>query len=99
MQLPPQSTSVSLPFLTPSVQTPFEQSAPTVQTLLSAHLLQVPPPQSTSVSAPFFMPSRQVPGTHLFAWQLAFVQSLFSRHSTQLALPSQTLPALGPTHG
>src|SRR6266852_2810250 len=64
---PPQSTSVSAPFFTPSrhvggwqmpvVQTPLVQSAATRHIFRSAHGAQMPPPQSMSVSAPFFMPS------------------------------------------
>jgi hypothetical protein len=60
---PPQSTSVSLPFLTPSEQvgtrqtppeqTLLEQSEEMRQTLPLAQAAQVPPPQSTSVSLPF----------------------------------------------
>ncbi len=46
---PPQSTSVSLPFMMPS-----EQVAATIQGAQSG------PPQSTSVSLPFMMPSEQV---------------------------------------
>jgi hypothetical protein len=60
---PPQSTSVSALFFTPSLQlaawqTPPVQTAET-QSELALHALplphtpQVPPPQSTSVSAPF----------------------------------------------
>ena len=69
---PPQSTSVSVPFLTPSVQvgaahlpleqTPLVQSLGTLHFLVSAHLGQVAPPQSTSVSAPFCLLSVQVGG-------------------------------------
>jgi len=67
---PPQSVSVSKPFLTPSVQigdlhrpakhTRELQSDELAQAFPSAHFPQVPPPQSTSVSAPFFMKSKQV---------------------------------------
>src|SRR5436190_2068546 len=66
---PPQSLSVSLPFLTlslhcgaaqvPAVQTPLSQSAPTEHLLPGTHGLQVAPPQSRSVSLPFFTPSAQ----------------------------------------
>src|SRR5437870_5180405 len=69
-QLPPQSTSVSLPFLTPSLHdggwqalfthSPFMQSVPMRQPCMSAHLLQSGPPQSTSVSMPFLIMSLQV---------------------------------------
>src|SRR5438876_1032035 len=70
---PPQSTSVSLPFLSPSVQPGATQLIPT-QTdeaqspamrhpLPTSHLLVHDPPQSTSVSPPFFTPSVQL-GIH-----------------------------------
>jgi hypothetical protein len=63
-QLPPQSTSVSAPFLMPSLQLaatgvaqtllplqkPLMQSVPTIQIFPLAHAKHVPPPQSTSVS-------------------------------------------------
>jgi hypothetical protein len=64
---PPQSTSVSVWFLTlsvqvafwqtPPVQTPEEQSLPTEQALVSAQVCWHDPPQSTSASLPFFTPS------------------------------------------
>src|SRR3954470_11600026 len=73
-QTAPQSTSLSVPFFTPSVQlgawhtlpvhTPLEQSLPMVQARPVAHLVTHEPPQSTSVSVPFFAPSVQVG-----AWQ------------------------------
>jgi hypothetical protein len=57
---PPQSTSVSDPFVTESTQLmqmpdghmPLEQSESTAQTDPSAQTGQLPPPQSTSVSVP-----------------------------------------------
>jgi hypothetical protein len=65
---PPQSTSDSVPFFTPSVHvavwqmfevhTPLWQSAATAHPFLSAHGEQLPP-QSTSVSVPFWAPSVQ----------------------------------------
>jgi hypothetical protein len=70
-QLPPQSTSVSVPFFTTSVQsgaehvfaaalqTPFAQSPPSKQPLAFAHFVEQLPPQSTSVSLPFFTTSVQ----------------------------------------
>lgn len=68
-QLPPQSTSLSSPFLIPSVQvgaaqTPLAQlaeaqSAVTLQAALGAHFIQAPP-QSLSVSLPSRIPSVQV---------------------------------------
>src|SRR5260370_30746441 len=72
VQLPPQSLSVSPPFLTPSVQLggraaglqvtsqmPLWQSPFTRQPSPSGHWGQ-PPPQSLSVSLPFLMPSVQL---------------------------------------
>jgi hypothetical protein len=73
-QEPPQSTSVSVPFFTvslqagtwqmPPVQTPLAQSPAPPQTLPSAHLFAgaQEPPQSTSVSVPFFTVSLQPAG-------------------------------------
>jgi hypothetical protein len=65
----PQSTSLSLPFFTPSSQlagahasasqTPLSQSVPTVQSGPMAQGAQVPP-QSTAVSSPFLAKSVQV---------------------------------------
>jgi hypothetical protein len=70
---PPQSTSVSLPFLTesaqlelehlPAVHTPLTQSVPMEQTLPDTHAEQLPP-QSTSVSLPFLKASVQVGKAH-----------------------------------
>ena len=69
---PPQSTSVSLPFFTPSEQlapwhvsgvpehTPLWQSEPALHVLPAAHLPQLAPPQSTSVSVPFLTKSVQL---------------------------------------
>jgi hypothetical protein len=85
-QVPPQSTSVSLPFCTLSVQdagvqvcavgsqTLLRQSPGTMHALLSAHGPQVPP-QSTSVSPASFTMSVQC-------------------CATQLPFPSQTTPPL-----
>jgi hypothetical protein len=75
-QVPPQSTSVSLPFLSasphdgaahtfvPAGQTRLLQSPATAQTLPSAHSGQLAPPQSMSVSVPFLMPSVQLAARH-----------------------------------
>jgi len=80
--LPPQSTSVSRPFWTPSVQVAARQvtlqecvaqSVPTPQALPTAHGLQVPP-QSTSLSLPFLIPSAQLADWH-FVLQTALWQS------------------------
>jgi hypothetical protein len=77
--VPPQSTSDSVPFFTPSehegtwqtfdVQTPLWQSAGTAHPLVSAHGEHAPP-QSTSVSVPFLVPSVQ-PG----AWHTLVAQT------------------------
>jgi hypothetical protein len=65
---PPQSTSVSWPFVTPSsqagawqtpsVHTPLRQSLAPAQPCPAPHAEQLPP-QSTSVSSPFGTPSPQ----------------------------------------
>jgi hypothetical protein len=66
LQEPPQSVSVSVPFLTVSLQlgtlhtsglpahTPLVQSLASAQDLPSMHAAHEPPPQLTSVSLPFF---------------------------------------------
>lgn len=94
-QEPPQSTSVSVAFFTPSghlatwqipaEQTPLVQSAPTVQPPPSAHLLAGAqlPPQSMPVSVPFLLLSAQVG-----FWQNVPVQTLL----LQSAAPPQVLP-------
>ncbi len=80
--LPPQSTSVSVPFFTPSVyeagwqvsgvpeQTLSVQSLAAPHPFPSAQRGQAGPPQSTSVSVPFFAPS-----LHITAAQIAFRQT------------------------
>jgi hypothetical protein len=67
--VPPQSTSVSPPLITPSVQvgalhviavasqTPLAQSAPSRQTSPVSQGSHVTPPQSTSASSAFWTPS------------------------------------------
>ena len=67
---PPQSTSLSVPFLTesvhvaalqwPPVHTPLWQSLATKHCLPAAQVGHVPPPQSTSLSVPFLTASVQV---------------------------------------
>jgi hypothetical protein len=99
---PPQSMSVSLPFLTMSlhlgawqmrpVQTPLEQSLDAEHALPSLQALHAPPPQSMSVSLPFLTVS-----LHLGAWQTKPVQtrveqSLFWEH----AVPSAQALHVGP---
>jgi hypothetical protein len=78
-QVPPQSTSLSLPALSkPSLhvfathergaakpQSPLAQSPSPAQRLLSAHLAEHAPPQSTSLSDPLRVRSRQGSDTHL----------------------------------
>ncbi len=72
-QVPPQSTSLSVPFLTPSLQVgaaqvssaaqiPSVQSVPSAQLAPSAHRVGHDPPQSTSLSLPSFLPSVQLGG-------------------------------------
>jgi hypothetical protein len=77
VQPPPQSVSLSVPFLTPSPQlgawqtlgvpehTPLAQSPLTEHALPPAQLPQLPP-QSVSVSLPFRTPSVQVGARHSF---------------------------------
>src|SRR5207244_1575965 len=73
-EMPPQSTSVSKPFLTRSVQTgarqvtlqtPLPQSPETTHFFPAVHLGHRPPPQSTSVSEPFCVVSAQVAVVHV----------------------------------
>src|SRR5215510_1428488 len=69
--VPPQSMSLSSPFLTESLQVAAthteptheldRQSAPALQPLVSPHAGQAPP-QSTSVSLPFLRPSSHSAG-------------------------------------
>src|SRR5262249_18557672 len=90
-QPPPQSTSVSAPSATPSVQLAAQallphialrQSLSIMQALVGPHFGHVPPPQSTSVSPPFFWPSPQPGATHTFvALHTMLAQSLPDRHS------------------
>jgi hypothetical protein len=89
-QLPPQSTSVSLPFSIPSPQlvawhVPFEQATLSQSSLVAqcwsvtqrAH--PVLPPQSMSVSSWFSMPSRHDCGRHF-----PFVHSVRSQSAATL---------------
>jgi hypothetical protein len=75
-QVPPQSTSVSTPFLTESAQlgarqvpsvphTPLRQSALETQPSPVPQPGQAPPPQSTSVSVPFRAPSLHAGELHV----------------------------------
>jgi hypothetical protein len=92
VQLPPQSTSVSVPFFTKSeqtatahlddVQTPLVQSEPTKQAFVSAHNAEqvdpvaATPPQSRSVSVPFFTLSGHFAATHFELVQTPDEQSV-----------------------
>jgi hypothetical protein len=70
LHVPPQSTSVSAPFRTPSLQvasaqalpvhTPLEQSVVSVHACPAPQVAHAAPPQSMSVSVPFFTPSAHV---------------------------------------
>jgi hypothetical protein len=92
-QLPPQSVSDSLPFLTVSVQvgawqvtlhTPLAQSLGKPQVPPVAQRWQVvAPPQSTSLSLPFLTTSVQLGTWQMLPMQILLVQSL---------LPPQILP-------
>src|SRR5688572_10727603 len=87
-QVPPQSTSVSEPFNTPSLhrvsrQMPPAQN-PVVQSRGTRHApgggqgAHVLPPQSTSVSEPFFTASEHVGARQAPALQIKLTQSAFS---------------------
>jgi len=77
VQVPPQSTSPSLPFLTvslqvgaehlPAAQIPLRQSAAPPQDPLVMHFVAHEPPQSLSVSVPFFTPSLHEGARHFIA--------------------------------
>ena len=93
LHVPPQSTSVSVPFCFPSeqegwaqvkapgVQTPLSQSRASRQARPLTHLGQFPP-QSVADSLPFFTPSLQAAAMH---WN--WVQTRL----TQSSATSQTL--------
>jgi hypothetical protein len=88
---PPQSTSVSAPFLTESeqpgtwhtfpVHTPDVQSALMRQDFTLAHAAHVPPPQSMSVSSPFFTESEQLGAWHTFPVHTPDAQSPATVHT------------------
>jgi hypothetical protein len=91
-QVPPQSTSVSVPLRTPSVhdgptQTFPVQLAPATQSLVAWHPTpmaqggHVPPPQSVPVSAPFATPSEQLGAAHLKSVHTPLVQSPPNLHA------------------
>jgi hypothetical protein len=94
--VPPQSTSVSVPFVTVSVQvgaaqiapehTPLWQSLPLLHPAPFAHLPGQPPPQSTPVSVPFFTVSLHVGATHIMvAPHTPLVQSPLTTHRLPLS--------------
>ncbi len=105
---PPQSLSVSLPFLTLSrqvgawqtlpVHTLLVQSEPKAQTLPLPQAAQSMPPQSLSVSLPFFTVSTQVGATHTLALGSHTLDEHWApvTHSTQLPAPSQYRPPFWP---
>ena len=80
---PPQSTSVSVPFLMASVQVGAAHILPKqrrlVQSEFKLHPLPFPqapqagPPQSTSVSVPFLMASKQLVAKHMLLEQAPVV--------------------------
>jgi hypothetical protein len=89
--VPPQSTSVSVPFMElfahePFRQNPSMQRAPVSQSAVIRHFFplvhttQVPPPQSVSVSAPFSAPSPHVGDVHTDAVHKLDVQSVPATH-------------------
>jgi hypothetical protein len=92
--VPPQSTALSPPFFTPSVQeagwhtlllqTALWQSPPFTQLLPGTQAPQVPPPQSTSVSVPFCTPSRHVGFLQVFVG--APVQTLLTQSPATLQI-------------
>ncbi len=104
-QEPPQSTSVSVPSSTLSVQDAAAQTPPLQvpgsQSFWIEHIFpgtqaaQRGPPQSASVSAPSLTPSVQLAGTHLLATQArGAVQSAVTLQATHLPASLHTLPSL-----
>lgn len=102
LQLPPQSTPVSSPFIMPSLQlgaaphVPFVQTLP-VQSLLtaqedpSAQASQSLPPQSVSVSPALLKASPQVAKRHVPPWQTSLLQS-----ASMVQVPPMQAPQLPP---
>jgi hypothetical protein len=98
---PPQSTSVSPPFITPSVQlgvahvvprqTPLAQSVFTRQASPDGHGAHEPP-QSVAVSRPFLMPSAQLPDVHCPVTQKFEAQSPFCEQAFPLSHGEQSPP-------
>ncbi len=105
---PPQSTSVSPPFFTPSldvgtthalaVHASSWQSAFALHAFMSAHFGAVAPPQSTSVSSPSFFPSvgdgsAQVPMLHAPAQSSFVLHACPAAHGCVAAtVPPQSTP-------
>jgi hypothetical protein len=79
-QVPPQSTSVSVPFFTPSLQVDPEVHA------------EHEPPQSTPVSVSFFTPSLQVAAAHRCKEQTPEPQSESLRHTASVVHAGQYAP-------
>ena len=104
--VPPQSTPVSVPFRTVSVQdgathtfavqTPFRQSVASAHTLLVVHFEQSGPPQSVSISAPFFTLSMQVGITQIPEAHARLVQSRGRLQPHGPQLPPQSTESSSP---
>jgi hypothetical protein len=105
LQLPPQSTSVSVEFFAPSsqwvathflvvtLQAPVAQSPAAAQPPPSAHFVLQLPPQSRSVSVTSLMPfSQVVPTQTLLTLQTLDWQSLAPRHLRPEGHFAQSLP-------
>jgi hypothetical protein len=102
VHVPPQSTSVSTPFLRPSVQLtvmqselwqpPPEQSVGAVHDFPLAHFGHALPPQSTSVSKPFFIASEQLVVMHTPLEQALLAQSALTRQGPPVGHPLQVPP-------
>lgn len=97
-QMPPQSTPVSVPDSTLSLQVRQrlpsqrleEQSVPAEHASPVPHAPHVPPPQSTSVSAPFFKPSLHEGAAQLPALQTPLSQKELPVHAAPVARPVQS---------
>jgi hypothetical protein len=98
---PPQSMSLSSPFLTESLQVAathteptqdrVTQSAPVLHPLVSPQAAHAPP-QSTSVSPPFFRPSPQSAGKQRPAAHRPEAQSVGPLHPLSSPQPGQPSP-------
>jgi hypothetical protein len=101
---PPQSTSVSLPSLIPSVhvagrqmsvvgsQSLVVQSELTRQPCRGGQAVQVPPPQSTPVSVPSSTPSLHVGTTQAWSMHAFAAQSRFRLHALPTEHPGHSPP-------